>query len=116
MDVEPFDLGTAAAAALGPAAITLPPSTYSSSGPTNPTVYQGFFNTASGFISSTSPGTATANTPAGFAFARSFGQSLSALLGSTQGAIATSTSNPPTYQGGFFPVGVGGPINVNTDQ
>jgi hypothetical protein len=109
MDVEPFDLGTAAAAALGPAAVTIPSSTYSTQGPTNPTVYQGFFNTASGFVSTTSPGTATANTPAGFVFARSFGQSLSALLGSTQ-------FNPPTYQGGFFPVGVSGPINVNTDQ
>jgi hypothetical protein len=43
------------------------------------------------------------------AFARSFGETLSVLLGSTQ-------FNPPTYQGGFFPVGVGGPINVNTDQ
>jgi hypothetical protein len=109
MDVEPFDPGTAAAAAMGPAAITIPPSVYSSSGPTNPTVYQGFFNTASAFISSTSPGTATANTPPGFVFARSFGQTLSVLLGSTQFI-------PPTSQGGFFPVGVGGPINVNTDQ
>jgi hypothetical protein len=109
MDVEPFDLGTAAAAALGPAAVTIPSSTYSTQGPTNPTVYQGFFNTASAFISSASPGTATANTPAGFVFARSFGQSLSVLYGSTQ---------PDTYTGGFFPAspGVGGPINVNTDQ
>ena len=41
--------------------------------------------------------------------ARSFGQSLSVLYGSTQ---------PDTYTGGFFPAspGVGGPINVNTDQ
>jgi hypothetical protein len=116
MDVEPFDLGTAAAAALGPAAVTIPSSTYSTQGPTNPTVYQGFFNTASGFVSTTSPGTATANTPAGFVFARSFGQTLSVLLGSTQGAIAATSSNPPTSQGGFFPVGVGGPINVNSDQ
>jgi hypothetical protein len=109
MDVEPYDQGTAAQAAEGPVAITLPASAYSSSGPTNPTVYQGFFNTASAFISSASPGTATANTPAGFVFARSFGQSLSVLYGSTQ---------PDTYTGGFFPAspGVGGPINVNTDQ
>ena len=111
MDVQPFDPGTAAAAAMGPAAIAIPPSVYSSSGPTNPTVYQGFFNTASAFISPASPGTATANTPPGFAFARSFGQTLSVLLGSTQ-------FNPPTSSGGFFPgaPGVGGPINVNTDQ
>ena len=88
---------------------SIPPSVYSSSGPTNPTVYQGFFNTASEFTSATSPGTATANTPPGFVFARSFGQTLSVLLGSTQFI-------PPTSQGGFFPVGVGGPINVNTDQ
>jgi hypothetical protein len=111
MDVEPFDVGTAAAAAMGPVAVAIPPSTYSTGGPTNPTVYQGFFNTASAFISSASPGTATANTPPGFAFARSFGQTLSVLLGSTQ-------FNPPTSSGGFFPgaPGVGGPINVNTDQ
>ena len=102
MDVEPFDPGTAALAAAGPSAITIPPSTYSTSGPTNPVVYQGFFNTAG-------TGTATANTPAGLPFARSFGQTLSVLLGSTQ-------FNPPTFQGGFFPVGVAGPINVNTDQ
>ena len=109
MDVQPYDLGSATAEALGPAAITIPPSVYSATGPTTPTVYQGFFNTASAFISSASPGTATANTPPGFMFARSFGETLSVLLGSTQ-------FNPPTYQGGFFPVGVNGPINVNTDQ
>jgi hypothetical protein len=121
MDVQPYDPypvlaepAAAAAAALGPAAITIPPSVYSSSGPTNPTVYQGFFNTASAPIAATStapasPGTATANTPPGFMFARSFGQTLSVLLGSTQ-------FNPITYQGGFFPEGVGGTIRANTDQ
>jgi hypothetical protein len=102
MDVEPFDPGTAALAAMGPSAITIPSSIFSPSGPTNSVVYQGFFDTAG-------TATASANTPAGFAFARSFGQVLSVLLGSTQ-------TNPPTYQGGFFPVGVGGPINVNTNQ
>ena len=102
MDVEPFDPGTAALAAAGPSAIIIPSSTYSASGPTTPLVYQGFFNTA---------GTATASgsTPAGFTFTRSFGQTLSVLLGSTQ-------TNPITYQGGFFPVGVNGPINANVDQ
>ncbi len=102
MDVEPYDPGTAALAAAGPSPITIPVSTYPTSGPTIPLVYQGFFNTAS-------TGTATANTPAGLAFVRSFGQTLSVLLGSTQ-------TNPITYQGGFFPVGVSGPINANNDQ
>jgi hypothetical protein len=102
MDVEPYDPGTAALAAAGPSAITIPSSIYSTGGPTTPTIYQGFFNTAGA-------GTASANTPAGMAFARSFGQVLSVLFGTTQ-------ITPPTYQGGFFPVGVSGSINVNTDQ
>jgi hypothetical protein len=102
MDVEPYDPGTAALAAAGPSPISIPSSVYSTGGPTTPTIYQGFFNTAGA-------GTASANTPAGMAFARSFGQVLSVLFGTTQ-------INPPTYQGGFFPVGVSGSINVNTDQ
>jgi hypothetical protein len=102
LDVEPYDPGTAALAAAGPSPITLPASVYSSTGPTTPTVYQGFFNTAG-------TGSATANTPAGVAFTRSFGQVLTVLY-------ATTLTNPPTYQGGYFPVGVAGSINVTTDQ
>jgi hypothetical protein len=85
-DVAPADPGTAALAAAGPAAIT----------GSSPTVYQGFFDTAGS-------GTATANTPAGFTFARTFSQVLTVLYGST---------TPSTYQGGFFPNGVAGSINV----
>jgi hypothetical protein len=86
MDVEPADLGTAAAAAAGPTAV---PSS-------SPTIYQGFFDTAGS-------ATASANTPAGFAFARTFSQVLSVLYGGVD-----SNSNA----GGFFPVGVAGNINV----
>jgi hypothetical protein len=86
MDVEPADLGTAAAAAAGPTAV---PSS-------SPTIYQGFFDTAG-------TATASANTPAGFAFARTFSQVLSVLYGGVD-----SNSNA----GGFFPVGVAGNINV----
>jgi len=85
-DVAPADPGTAALAAAGPAAII----------GSSPTVYQGFFDTAGS-------GTASANTPAGFTFARTFSQVLTVLYGST---------TPSTYQGGFFPNGVAGSINV----
>lgn len=86
MDVEPSDLGTAAAAAAGPTAV---PSS-------SPTVYQGFFDTAG-------TGTASGNAPAGFAFARTFSQVLSVLYGGV---------GPDSNAGGFFPVGVTGNINV----
>ena len=86
LDVVPADLGTAAASAGGPAAV---PSS-------SPTMYQGFFNTAGS-------GTGNANTPSGFAFARSFSQVLAVLYANT---------TIQTTQGGFYPVGVSGNINV----
>jgi hypothetical protein len=77
-DVAPVDPGTAAAAALGPAAN---PSS-------SPTLYQGFFDTAA-------TGNATANTPPGFAYARTFSQVLAVLF---------ANNTPGTYDGGFYPV------------
>ncbi|MGA1981492.1 MAG: ferritin-like domain-containing protein [Acidobacteriaceae bacterium] len=62
---------------------------------TSPAAYQGFFDTAGGATSS-------ANNPAGAVFARTFSQTLAVLYGST---VAQ------TYEGGFFPNGVGGNIN-----
>ena len=88
-DVAPGDPGTAALAALGPALV---PSS-------SPAILQGFFNTAG-------TGTSTANTPPGFAFARTFSQVLGVLYGF--GTAQGIQSNI----GGFFPVGVGGNINV----
>jgi len=85
-DVQPFDPGTAALAAAGP-------STLSKS---SPAVDQGFFDTAGA-------GTSSANTPPGFAFARTFSQVLAVLYGS---AVIQ------TFQGGYYPVGVSGNINV----
>jgi len=76
----------AATALLGPSAVSN----------TSPSVYQGFFDTAGS-------ATATSLTPVGFAFARTFSQVLQVLYGST----ATSQ-----YQGGFYPNGVSGSINV----
>ncbi len=63
--------------------------------PPNP-VYQGFFDT-------TGSTDATAQTPAGLAFARTFSQVL---------AILYNNSATSTYEGGYFPVGVAGSINV----
>jgi hypothetical protein len=62
----------------------------------SPSVYQGFFATAGS-------ANTTGNTPAGFAFARSFSQVLAALYANT---------TTGTYVGGFYPVGVSGSINV----
>jgi len=86
LDVAPVDPGTAALAAAGPA---VDPSS-------SPKLYQGFFATAGS-------ANATGTTPAGFAFVRTFSQVLAVLYGST---------TAQTYEGGFFPVGVSGPINV----
>jgi len=88
-EVVPFDPGTAVLAAAGP---VIDPTS-------SPAVYQGFFAT---------PGSSNASstTPAGFAYARTFSQVLSILY-------ANNTTNPPIYEGGFFPVGVAGGINVN---
>jgi len=61
-----------------------------------PAYYGGFFDTAGGPTSS-------ANNPAGSTFARTFSQVLAVLYGST---------TPQTYEGGFFPFGVSGPINT----
>jgi hypothetical protein len=62
----------------------------------SPAEYQGFFAT---------PGSSNASStsPAGFAYARTFSQVLGVLYGNT--AIST-------YEGGFFPIGVAGNINV----
>jgi hypothetical protein len=94
MDVEPADPGTAALAAAGPAAIP----------GISPAIYQGFFNTAGAATSS-------ANTPPGFAFARSFQQILAVLYNYNPTTSGDSTQNA---SGGFFPYGVSGPINSVT--
>ncbi len=86
-DVQPVDLGSAAAAAAGPTALP----------GTTPSVYQGFFNTA--------PTGGTGTTPAGFAFARSFSQVLQILFNKSTSLTSQATS------GSFFPSGVGGTIN-----
>jgi len=86
-DVQPFDLGSAAAAAAGP---TAQPGT-------TPPVYQGFFNTA--------PAGGTGTTPAGFAFARSFSQVLQILFNKSTSLTSQATS------GSYFPSGVNGTIN-----
>jgi hypothetical protein len=85
MDVEPYDFGTAALSAAGPAPVP----------GTSPAVYGGFFDTAGGSTSS-------ATNPAGSTFARTFSQVLAVLYGNTA---------PQTYEGGFFPNGVSGTIN-----
>jgi hypothetical protein len=85
-DVAPVDPGSASAAAAGPVANST----------ATPTVYQGFFDTAGAASSS-------AATPPGFAFARTFSQVLAVLY-------ASNTLN--TFEGGFYPVGVSGNINV----
>ena len=90
-DVEPGDPGVAATSATGPSAIA----------GTSPAIYQGFFNTAGAATSS-------ANTPPGFAFARTFQQILSVLYGYNPTNSVISTQN---YEGGFYPVGVSGNIN-----
>jgi hypothetical protein len=93
--VAPSDPGPGVATT-GPA---LNPSGASTSSPLN----QGFFATAGSSASS-------ANNPPGSAFARSFQQVLAVLLGYTAGTTV-STQN---YEGGYFPVGVGGNINSAT--
>ncbi len=92
MDVQPADPGTAALSAAGPAAIS----------GSSPAVYQGFFNTA---------GAATSNgsTPAGFAFARTFSQVLQVLINYNASNSIDANQN---FEGGFYPVGVNGVINV----
>jgi hypothetical protein len=97
-DVVPADPGTAALAAAGPAAIA----------GTGSAMYKGFFNTAGS-------ATATGNTPAGFAFARTFWQVLAVLYNYNGTNLTASTQNT---QGGFYPYGVSGsitsiPIDVN---
>jgi len=126
MDVSPGDPGTAALSAAGPqlnatawnastayvagAVVLYVGNTYIAlAANTNVTpagssswqivsapVYQAFFNTAGG-------GTSSASTPPGFAFARTFSQVLAVLYNSA--AIQT-------FEGGFYPVGVSGNINV----
>jgi len=85
-EVVPVDPGTAALAAAGPALDTS----------SSPPVYQGFFATAG-------TNNATASTPAGFAYARTFSQVLAVLYGGT----ATGT-----FEGAFYPEGLSGNINV----
>jgi hypothetical protein len=81
-----YPANSAALAANGPSAVP------GANAPLN----QGFFNTAGS-------GTASANNPAGFAFARNFSQVLGALYGNTL---------PTDGAGGFFPSGVSSPISV----
>ena len=85
-EVVPFDPGTAALAAAGP---VIDPNS-------SPAVYQGFFATAGS-------GNASSTSPAGFAYARTFSQVLQVLYANNATSI---------YEGGFFPVGVAGNINV----
>ena len=85
LDVAPVDPGTAAAAAAGPVPNA-----------NNAALYQGFFETAG-------TGNATANTPPGFAYTRTFSQILGVLY---------TSNNPSTYNGGFYPVGVSGTITA----
>jgi hypothetical protein len=91
-DVEPGDPGVATTSAGGPSVVP----------GTSPAIYQGFFNTAGAGT------TGATSTPAGFAFARTFQQVLAVLYGYNSTNNIISTQN---YQGGFFPVGVSGPIN-----
>jgi len=63
-------------------------------------LYQGFFDTAGA-------ASASANSPAGSAFARTFQQVLAILYNYSP----SDTAATQTYEGGFFPVGVGGNIN-----
>jgi hypothetical protein len=91
-DVVPGDPGSASISASGPSLIA----------GTAPPVYQGFFNTA-GSVTTT-----TTSTPPGFAFTRSFQQILAVLYGYNPTSALFATQS---YQGGFFPVGVGGTIN-----
>jgi len=86
-DVAPGDNGTASING---------PAVYSA---TSPAIYQAFFNTA---------GTATASgeTAAGFAFARTFSQVLQVLYN------GTTTTTTQVTSGGFFPSGVQGIINA----
>lgn len=96
-DVAPVDPGNAASlAANGPSAIT---------GTSNPTVYQGFFNTA---VAANN----TEVTPTGLAFARTTSQVLTALYGSYGEAAgaAASPAYPTKASGGFFPSGFAGNI------
>lgn len=90
-DVVPADLG-AGLATTGPAQ--------------NSSLGSGFYG---GFFDTAGSGTASANNPAGLAFGRSFSQVLSVLLNYNP---ATSTNVNQTYEGGFFPYGIGGTINA----
>jgi hypothetical protein len=95
--VAPTAAGTSffvpALAAAGPGAS---PSLVPTANPPQPSVNQGFFNTAGANSSN------GANPP-GFAFARTFSQVLAVLYANT---------TPATKTGGFFSVGVNGKINA----
>jgi hypothetical protein len=90
-DVEPGDPGSAATSAAGPVAVA----------GTSPAIYEGFFNTAGAGTNSAT------NTPAGFAFARTFQQVLAVLYGYNSSNSTIATQN---YEGGFYPYGVSGNI------
>jgi len=83
LDVKPFDPGTAALAAKGPTA-------------------------AGGFFATSGAATASAATPAGFAFTRTTSQVLAIVYAASPGMPAGSG----TSQGGFFPSGVNGLIKT----
>ena len=83
LDVKPLDPGTAALAAAGPTA-------------------------SGGFFTTSGASTASAATPAGFAFTRTTSQVLAIVYAATAGTpVGTGTS-----KGGFFPNGVNGRINT----
>ena len=87
-DVEPVDPGAALLAAGGPTAV---PNT------SNPTIYQGFFNTASA-------ANATVTTPAGFAFPRTTSQTLIILYSNyTTVPPVLAYSGDGRTGGGYFP-------------
>lgn len=94
VDVEPVDIG-AAAAVKGPSSV---------SGTSNPTISQGFFATA---------GSVTTSIPPGFAFKRTTSQVLAVLYRpSLAAALAADTATTVVFEGGFFPTSMNGGINT----
>jgi len=87
LDVIPFDPGTAVLSAAGP-------------------------TTSGGLFATAGTSTATATTPAGFAFTRTTSQVLSVLFGTVAtGSTTVTLVSSGTTSGGFFPSGVNGKIN-----
>jgi len=88
LDVPPYDLGTAAAAALGPTA-------------------------SGGFYASTGGAIASTNTSTGIAYTRTTSQALAVLYGAlASSGIAIVPAAAGAKSGGFFPNGVNGAITT----